>query len=58
MAQFFNDFMGWCRVKDVVLDRNVFIIELVQEPKRRHVLRTRPITRFAELLGDFLYFKS
>lgn len=30
MAKFFNDFMCWCRVKDIVLYRDIFIIELVQ----------------------------
>jgi hypothetical protein len=54
MHQFFNKLMCRRRVENVVLNGNVFIIELMKKSERGGVLRTRPKSCLAEFLGDDL----
>ena len=48
--------MRWCGIENVMLNGNVFIIELIEKSMSRGVLRTRPKSRLAEFLGDDLGF--
>jgi hypothetical protein len=37
-----------------MLNRNIFVVKLIEKPKGRGVLRTRSKSRLAEFLGDDL----
>lgn len=54
VQQFLDQFMGSCRIKNVVFDRNVFVVQLVNKSQGGDSLSIRPKTRFAELLSDSL----
>lgn len=53
-AELFNEFMGWGSVEDVVLDRNILVIKLLQNAQGRNV--GGPVTKacVAELVCDSL----
>ena len=54
MAQFLNDLMRWCRVEDVVLNRHILIVELMNQAERWHTLGAIAIPSLAETLCDSL----
>jgi len=54
MHEFFNELMRWRRVENIMLYRNIFIIELMKESKRGRVLCTRSEACLAEFLSDDL----
>lgn len=54
VTEFFNDFMCWCRVEDVMLHWHILVIKLMKQAQGRHVFGSRSISRFAELLCNFL----
>ena len=54
MAQFFNNLMRRGRSKNIVLDRHVFIIKLVNQAKRGYCLGAIAISQLSELLCNSL----
>ena len=54
MHELLDHLMRWSRVKDVLLDRNILVVELLQKAKWRESLAVRLKTVLAEFLSDGL----
>lgn len=52
VTQFFNEFVSWGGVEDVMFDWDVFIIQLVEETKRRNTLGVGVESSLSELASD------
>lgn len=54
MTELLDNFMCRCGVEDVVLHRDILVIELMKQAQRWHVFGSRSISRFTKFLCDFL----
>ena len=54
MAQLLDELVSWGRIEDVVLNRDILVIELVQKAKRRYVFGVRAEPCLTEFPGNEL----
>jgi len=54
VRELLDELRGSCGIKDVLLDRNVLIIELLEKPERRDGFTASAETGLSELLRDGL----
>src|SRR4051794_37533020 len=52
VQEFLNQLVGWCGIEDVLFNRNILIVELVDESERGDAFSIRAETELSELVGD------